>query len=71
MKLPSKALAAEEDITADCCICYAYRLPTGNPAAPGVDTIGVSHFGRLLQSAERGGEAPGICRACRLLFKYA
>lgn len=40
MRLPSKALAVQEDMTADCCICYAYRLPSGNPAAPGSDAAG-------------------------------
>ena len=40
MRLPSKALAAQEDMTADCCICYTYRLPSGNPAAPGSDAAG-------------------------------
>ena len=41
MKLPSRTLAAEDDISADCCICYAYRLPTGNPSALGTESAGL------------------------------
>lgn len=38
MALPSRATSAVEDISAECCICYAYRLllPDAAPGAPGL-----------------------------------
>lgn len=33
MQLPSRDGGAVEDVSADCCICYAYRLPSASNAA--------------------------------------
>ncbi|KAK9907449.1 hypothetical protein WJX75_003949 [Coccomyxa subellipsoidea] len=39
MKLPTRATSAPDDISGDCCICYAYRLPT-EPAVGGAASLG-------------------------------
>ena len=40
MKLPTRSTSAQDDISGDCCICYAYRLPPAQPAGAGSATLG-------------------------------
>lgn len=40
MKLPTRATSVLDDISSDCCICYAYRLPASDAAHGGPDNQG-------------------------------
>lgn len=48
LQLPQRQGADAEDVSADCAICYAYRLPPGDEAAAAAGEEGAGLLGRHL-----------------------